>query len=260
MFSVIGEFFRGVGLFFRGFTTWATSPGLMALGAIPALIVGLVFLGALVGVMAWAPGAVEWATPFAGQWDEGWRVTLRVALSIALIAGTVALGVMTFAAITLTVAAPFIDRISELTERRLGGIENRIDETVWTSIKRGVRDGLVLIGTGIVTGLIVTVVGLIPIIGGVLGWTTGAFVGGRALAIELTGTPGDARGITLRERQRMLGERRPLALGFGVCAYLMFLVPGGAVVGTPAAAVGGTLLLRELVGEPTRAADSASGS
>lgn len=243
---------RGVGLFFRGFTMWARNPGIMLLGAVPALIVGLVFLGLLIGMLFWAPGLATWATPFAEAWDPAWREPVRALVAVAIFTGVVAVGVMTFAGVTLAVAAPFIERISQLTERSLGGIREPVDEPFWRSVRRGVRDAAVLIGTGLFTGLLVFVIGLIPVVGGVLGWIVGALVGGRALAVDLTGTPGDARGISLRDRQRLIAKRRALSLGFGACVYLAFLIPGGAVLGTPVAAVGGTLLLRELVGEPTR--------
>ena len=252
------EFFLGVSLFFRGFSLWAADPGLMVLGAIPALIVGLVLVAWIVGLAVVAPALAEWLTPFAEGWDGPWTAVLRIALTIAIVAAGVFLGVMTYAAVTLTVSEPFRERISQLTERRFGGIAAPVETPFWRGVARGIGDGLKLFATGLVTSLLVFVIGLIPVVGGVLGWTTGAFVGGRALAIELTGTPGDARGIPLVERQRLLARRRAVALGFGVCCYLMFLIPGGAVIGTPAATAGGTLLLRELLGEPTREADAPS--
>ena len=256
MSTAIREFVHGVSLYLRGFRMWARSPGLMALGAVPALVVGLVFLGMLVGALFWAPGVAAWLTPFAEAWEPAVRDATRVVVAIALVAAVVAVGVMTFAGVTLAVAAPFVERISQLTERRLGGVREPVEEPFWRAVRRGVGDGLTLIGIGVLTGALVFLLGLIPVVGGVLGWVTGALVGGRALAVDLTGTAGDARGIPLRERRRLLGRRRALSLGFGVCAYLTFLVPGGAVIGTPAVAVGGTLLLRELVGEPTSERDA----
>ncbi|MGO2110294.1 MAG: EI24 domain-containing protein [Pseudoclavibacter sp.] len=256
MTSTIREFFRGVGLYLRGFKIWASDPGVMLLGAIPALIVGLFFLTAVIALAFAAPGIAEWATPFADPWDEVWRTGLRIVVAVAIVAAAVAIGVMTFAAVTLAVASPFTDRISRVTEQRMGNAPEPIDEPVWRAIRRGVGDGLVLVGTGLVNGVLAFLLGLIPVIGGVLGWTTGALLGGRALAIELTGTPGDARDMPIGERQRLLASRRALTLGFGVCAYLTFLIPGGAVIGTPALTAGGTLLLRELVGEPTTVTDA----
>lgn len=93
--------------------------------------------------------------------------------------------------------------------------------------------------------------GFVPVVGQVVGLIVGALVGGRALALELTGFAGDARGLSLAERRRLLGEHRAVSLGFGVAVYLAFLIPGGAVVATPAATAGATLLLRALRGEPT---------
>lgn len=248
---VVREFLLGIGLFFRGFGTWFRNPRLMLLGAIPGFVVGLFFLAGVITLAIMSGSIAAWATPFAQEWDPFWRDALRVVVAVALVAASVAVAVLTFAAVTLAVAAPFTDRISRETDRRLGGAPEPVDEPVLRAVRRGIFDGLVLIGTGLLTGVIVFLVGLIPLVGGPIGWMLGGLLGGRALAIELTGTPGDARGIPLADRQRMLAERRALALGFGVCAYVMFLIPGGAVVGTPAATAGGTLLMRELMGQPT---------
>ena len=49
----------------------------------------------------------------------------------------------------------------------------------------------------------------------------------------------------MRERRRMLGARRTTTLGFGVVAYLLFLIPFGAVLVMPAAVAGATMLARD---------------
>ncbi|RRJ87259.1 hypothetical protein EG850_05455 [Gulosibacter macacae] len=249
---MIREFFGGVALFFRGFGMWARRPGMMAIGAIPALIVSVLYFTAVIILAINATRIAEWATPFADNWADPATTLVRVLVAVAVVAAGVALGVFTFAAVTLAVAGPFNERISQRTERELGGLAIMPDETFWQGFRRGLGDAARLIGTGILTALLVFLLGLIPVVGSVLGWIAGAFFGGRALAIELTGTPGDARRIPLKQREKMLATRRARSLGFGVCAYLMFLIPLGAVVGTPAAAVGGTLLMRDLLGEPTR--------
>ncbi|KAB1650119.1 EI24 domain-containing protein [Pseudoclavibacter endophyticus] len=248
----MSDFFLGLRLFVRGFGMWGRSPRLMALGAIPGLIVSAVYLAAIVTLAVFVPGIAEWATPFADEWDAVWRDGVRVLVGVAIVAAAIAVGALTFAAVTLTVASPFSEQIARLTDRRLGAAPEGADERFWTALGRGIGDGVVLVGTALLSGVAVFLLGLIPLVGGVLGWTTGAVLGGRALAIELTGTPGDDRGLTLTQRQRLLASRRALSLGFGIGAYLSFLVPGGAVVATPALSAGGVLLLRELVGEPTQ--------
>ena len=52
----------------RGLGTWRRRPGLMLLGAVPALLVALVVLGALVALLVNLGDLVAWATPFADAW------------------------------------------------------------------------------------------------------------------------------------------------------------------------------------------------
>lgn len=248
----LSELLAGAGILLRGFATWSRDPGLMLLGAVPALLVGLVMLGLLILLAFQVGGWATALTPFADGWDRVWSDVLRTALALGLLVGAVVLCVLTFAAITLTVGEPFYERISRSVEARLGGVEGRGTELgLWRSVGKALRDAVALIGMAVGTALIVFLVGLIPLVGTLLGLVAGALLGGRALARELTGIAGDARGMTLAERRSLLAEHRWRSLGFGMVAYLMLLVPGLAVVATPAAIVGGTLLVRDLRGEPT---------
>ncbi|WP_405216660.1 EI24 domain-containing protein [Agrococcus sp. Ld7] len=254
----ISELLAGAGLFLRGFGTWAKSPGLMALGAVPALIVGSLMLALVIFLGFQVGGWAEAMTPFADAWDAQWSGVLRLALGLGLLVGVVVLCVLTFAAVTLAVGDPFYERISRSVEDSLGGLPAREEPGFWTSLGKGLRDAAVLIGMAIGTGMMVFVVGLIPVVGTVVGIALGAILGGRALARELTGHAGDARGMSLAERRALLRTRPWRTLGFGIVTYLLLLVPGVAVVATPVAIVGATLLVRDLRGEPTAAPRAAS--
>lgn len=247
----ISELFAGAGLFLRGFGTWAKSPGLMALGAVPALIVGALMLAAVIFLSFQVGGWAAAITPFADSWDAVWSELLRTALSLGILVGVIVLCVLTFAALTLTLGDPFYERISRSVERRLGGVPQAAEPGFWASVGKGVRDAAVLIGMAIGTALLVFVVGLIPLVGTALGLTLGAILGGRTLARELTGHAGDARGLSLAERRALLRTRPWRSMGFGIVAYLLLLIPGVAVIATPVAIVGATLLVRDLRGEPT---------
>jgi CysZ protein len=95
------------------------------------------------------------------------------------------------------------------------------------------------------------VIGLVPAVGTLLAAVVAAVGGGRIILTELTATPCDARGMTLGERRLLLRRHRWRALGFSLPTYLLFLVPGVAVLLMPAAVAGATMLARDLVGEPT---------
>jgi CysZ protein len=257
--AILRDLAHGARLFGRGFGAWVRSPRAMLLGAIPPLIVGAVFVGVLVLVLTGVGDAVTALTPFADGWSESWASTARLLLSIAVVGAVVALGVVLFAAVTLLVGDPFYERIWRGVENELGGVPDERETGFWRSLGRSLRDSGVLVATSLGIGIVLVLLGFVPIIGSIIGLVAGALVGGRALALELTGFAGDARGMTLGERRRLLGGNRAVSLGFGIAVYLAFLIPGGAVVATPAATAGATLLLRTLRGESTERVATAAG-
>ncbi|QHC65863.1 hypothetical protein GSU68_04200 [Rathayibacter sp. VKM Ac-2759] len=249
--AILRDLALGARLFGRGFGAWGRSPRAMLLGAIPPLIVGAVFVAVLVLVITRIDGVVVALTPFLDGWSHAAASTARLLLAIAAVGALVALGVVLFAAVTLLVGDPFYERIWRGVEDELGGVPDEHETGFWRGLGRGVRDSGVLVATSLALGVVLVLLGFVPVVGQIVGLIAGALVGGRALALELTGFAGDARGMSLGERRRLLGEHRAVSLGFGIAVYLAFLVPGGAVVATPAATAGATLLLRTLRGEST---------
>lgn len=238
------EFLQGVGDLGRGFRLWGTSPRLMLLGALPALIVSLIWVGLLVALVTSIDGIAAWATGFADAWSAPLRAAVRVGAGLALLVLAVGVGALAFTAVVLTVGDPFYERISRRVEERLGEAPEERDEPVLRGLLRAAGDGAVLLLVSVVVGLLSFLLGLVPLVGPALGVAFGAVVGGWFLAVELTGTPFEARGLRLRERRRTLGASRARALGFGVATWLLFLVPFGAVVAMPAAVGGATVLTR----------------
>ena len=91
-------------------------------------------------------------------------------------------------------------------------------------------------------------IGLIPFVGGVLGFVTGVLLTGWLLADELTSRALSARGLDRRARRELLRTNRARALGFGVPTQLCFLVPLGAVAVMPAAVAGSALWAHAALG------------
>ena len=241
---MIRSFFTGVGFFGRGLGTWLSRPGLMLLGAVPAAIVGAVYVTGIVLLVINSPAIADWATPFADRWDEPWRQITRAAASVALVGLGVLLVVFTYTAITLAVGDPFYERIWRATERSQGDEPGEPAGGFWGQLVRGILNALRLLALALAIGVLLFAVGLIPVAGQIIGPVLGALFGGWVLALELTGFAFDARDVPLRERRRMLGADRARTLGFGVASYLVFLIPLGAVVAMPAAVAGATLLAR----------------
>ncbi len=246
---MVSEFFAGVGVFVRGLGAWASRPRLMLIGAVPALLVGAVYLAGLVVLAVNSPALADWATPFADDWNEPWRSITRVSAAVALVAGGVLLVVFTYTALTLAVGDPFYERIWRDTEEREGGTPPEPEGGFWRLLIRGIATALRVLLLSAVIALGLFVVGLIPFDGTVASAVLAAVFGGWVLALELTGFAFDSRGVRLRDIRRMLGARRVHTLGFGVAVYLVFLIPLGAVFAMPAAVVGATRLAREALAD-----------
>lgn len=242
----------GVGDLLKGFRVWGTSPRLMLLGAVPAVLVGIVFVAILIGVIVAMPGIVTAVTPFAQGWGAFAREAFRALVQVALFLLAAVLLVLAYTAVTLAVGDPFYERIVRRVEERAGGAPPERDEPVWRGIRRAVAEGLRLFLAGTVLALVLFAIGFVPVVGAVLAAVLGALVGGWLLAVELTGTAFEARGHSLSDRRRALRARRPRVVAFGAVVYLLFLVPFAAVLTMPAAVAGATLLAREVLGEGTR--------
>lgn len=241
--GVVRSFFAGVGILGRGFRTYATSPRLMWLGVLPALIVGLVFLAAVIVLAINFDVLVTAITPFARGWE--FEPLVRIAAGLAVFALSILLIVYTYAAITLAVGDPFYERIWHAVESRLGDGPPEQKEGFWKSLGRGLGNGIQLFLATVLVSVLVLVLGFIPVVGQIVAPVLGAFFAGWFLTLELTGFAFDARGLRLRDRRRLLGARRARTLGFGVATYLLFLVPFAAIFVMPAAVAGATFLARE---------------
>lgn len=248
--AVIGDFFGGVGLLGRGLRLWGTSPRLMLLGAVPALVVGAVFVTAVVAVGFVADDVARAVTPFADDWDEWSRTLVRVGGGLAVAALAVLLAVVAFTAVTLLVGDPFYERIWRRVEEHEGDPPADVDRGFWRGLARSAGDSVRLLLATAVVGVLLFVGGFVPVLGQTVVPVVGALTGGWFLAVELTGYAFDARGRSLAERRRMLAAHRARTLGLGTATYLLFFVPLGAVLVMPAAVAAATLLAREVTAGP----------
>lgn len=253
--SVVREFLAGVALLGAGLRVWVTSPRLMLLGALPAVLVGLLFAA---GLVVWAlrvdDVAAALTAPLAGR-PEWLRVTADGLVQLVLAAGAVLVAVLAFTATTLAVGDPFYERIWRRVETDRGGLDGEVERGVVAGLLRAVGDLLRVLAVTAPVALALALGGLVPVLGQVVVPVLAALTGGWFLVVELTGWAFDARGLTLRQRRRVLARRRARSVGLGTATYLAFLVPLGAVVAMPAAVVAATLLARDALREdPTTAA------
>jgi CysZ protein len=244
------DFFTGMGFLARGLGMYARSPKIMLMGLLPAVLSGLLLVGAFVAMIYLVDDVVRWATPFADNWSEAMRDTIRFVAMFAVAAVWVVVSVLLFAALTLAIGQPFYEAISKRVEDQLGGAPGEMDVSFWRSLPRSIVDSVRLLILAAAFGILIFAIGLIPVAGQVIGPILGAFLGGWVLALELSGVPFERRGMRFTQRRRALRQRRGMALGFGVATFVCFLIPFGAVLVMPAAVVGATLLSRRVLGLP----------
>ncbi|WP_410814482.1 EI24 domain-containing protein [Micromonospora sp. 067-2] len=248
--GVVGRFFAGVRLLLRGFGLYVRSPRLMLLGIVPALISGVLFVGAIAALVYFVDDIAALVTPFADGWSTTARSLVRVIAGLAVLGLGGLLGVVTFTAVTLVIGDPFYEKISERVEERLGGTPGAVEVPFWSSLRRSLADSVRLVALSALVGIPLFVAGFIPVVGQTVVPVIGAAVGGWFLAVELVGAPFYRRGMRLPQRRSILKADRPTALGFGVAVFLCFLIPLGAVLVMPAAVAGATLLARRSLGQP----------
>jgi CysZ protein len=248
------EFVGGVALLGRGFAYWRRRPGLMALGLIPAAIVGILFLSAIVALAYFLPGITVAITPFAEGWPGLWATVLRATIGTAMVGASLVLVAVSFTAVTLIVGEPFYERIWRAVEADLGEADAAIDADY--GFWRSVRDGLVLFVRGIAIAILAALVGLIPAVGGVLATVFAVTLTGWLIADELSSRALSARGIDWTDRRALMRRNRGRILGFGVATQLCFMIPLGAVATMPAAVAGATHLARSLLNPDPAPANS----
>ena len=177
------------------------------------------------------------ATWFAGNWSPDARRAVRLLAAVAVAGVAIVVAVLTFTALTLTIGDPFYETISKHVDDLYGGAG--ATEAPWArALMRNLVDSVRLVLLSLVTSAGTFCVGLIPVLGQLALPVLGALIGGWLLAVEISGVPFNRRGHRLRERRRLLRANWPLALGFGVPVFLLFLIPLVAIVVMPGAVAG----------------------
>lgn len=237
------EFFRGVGFYWRGFRTWSSDPGLMAIGLLPGLITVWVFVMAFVALVWWLDPVANWiADRVVG--DGGAHALIAVAAGLGIVGATVLVVVYGFVSVTSVIGQPFFEHLSHSVDDRLGPVTPGPDWPWWRNAFRGVGEGLRISLVTVPMSLALVLLGLVPLIGTVIAWTLGALVGGWFVALEFSAIPFERRGLLLRDRRRILGAYRARTLGFGAMAFVMAAFAPVGVLMMPSAVAGGTLLAR----------------
>jgi CysZ protein len=225
----------------------ARRPGLLLLGLIPAVISSLLLVAALVAVIGFIGPETRAVTWFARDWSGEARGVVEVLAGIAIIGVAGMVAIVGYTGLTLAIGDPFYERISQRVEADLGGVPDPLESSWWRGAARGAGDALRLTVFAALAGLLLFVLGFLPVVGQTVVPGIGALVGGWALAVELTEAPFARRGMWLQQRRRILRQHRCLVLGFGTAVFVCFLIPLGAIIVMPAAVAGATMLTRRVL-------------
>jgi CysZ protein len=234
---------RGIALFFR-------RPGLWLLGMTPvAISAGLVVI--LAFVLAFLlDDFTAWVTPFADAWPLWIRGAVRISIGIAVVAAVLLAIVVTFAEVTNIVGQPFFEIISDRIEKERGNAPAG-DPDWWRNLPSATAESIVTFSVYLCCVVPLFVLSFIPVVGQFVIPVIGAIVSGWFLSLEILQIPLERRGHDLGGRVRFHRDARHKheVLGFGIAAFLLFLIPLANVIAMPGAIVGGTLLVRRLSGD-----------
>jgi uncharacterized protein involved in cysteine biosynthesis len=177
-----------------------------------------------------------------------WSEELASMVSSSPVLGSFFLGIMTVVGgvVLFLIAQPlllsvFSDSLSERVERDVVGSAHTVP--FLTSTGRALVHGLlklVLYGIALVVGL-----GLTAVTGG-LGSLIGVVLGGLSLAYDGFDYPLARRGVSFGGKWAFLARNPGLALGYGIGATVLYLIPFAVFVASPFAAVGATLAYIEI--------------
>ena len=223
---------RGIGMFLG-------TPGVRLLGIVPVLLAALLVLSLLGLLVVYLDELAGTLTPFADRWDESSRTLVRVGTGLVLLLGSTAVLVVSFTVIAQIIGQPFYERISDRIEHRLGEPPAGADAPWWRTFPRASLESALLLVMTLACTAPLFVLGLFPVFGQTVVPVLQALVAGFFLAVELLAIPLERRGLHLAGRLRFVWRHRAQTLGFGITAFLLFLVPLMAVLAMPGAVVGG---------------------
>jgi CysZ protein len=246
----VRDFFTGVRYFGRGFGMLARRPKLLLIGMLPAVLTTAILVGGMIALIANLGHVAALVTPFANDWSGGGRLFTRIAAGVALVGVAVLLGLVGFTAVTLFVGGPFYERIAERIEDELGITEGHVDLPWWKQLLSGARDGIRVLLRSLMVTIPLFLAGFLPVVGQSVVPVLVVLVTAWFMALEVVAVPFYRRGIGLRNRTAMLRRRRALAVGLGLPAVLLCMIPLLAIVVMPAAFAGGVLVAQDVLGVP----------
>lgn len=261
MVNLLTEAIAGAAHLLQGARILARRPRLFLLGAVPPLIMSVIFTGLLVVLIAKLGAVVDAITPFADGWSAALRTTIDVLAGAGVLGVTLLIMIISFSTLTLALGSPVYDLISEAVDQEISG-ELPSSGASWVgSVSRSLAQSVVLISISLAAAPLLFLAQFVPVLGQTVVPVVSACFGGWMVCFELLGPSFERRGLPrLAQRRSAMRRRRWRCLGFSVPCFLLLAVPFLAVVIFPAATAGGVLLTRELLAPSAGGADDSAGA
>lgn len=248
---MITEAAGGAALLGKGLRFLIQRPRLFWLGAVPPLIMSVVFAVLLVLLVSRLAEIGDAITPFADGWGAAARSTVQVLAALGVLGATLLVMIISFSTLTMALGAPVYDKISEAVDTELSGGLPDTGESWRSSLPRALRQSVVLIAISVAAAAPLFLAQFVPVVGQTVIPVVSACFGGWMLCFELVGPSFERRGLpALAQRRAAMQRRRWRVLGFSVPCFLLLAIPFVAVVVFPVATAGGVFLTRELLVSP----------
>jgi CysZ protein len=245
---MITEAVGGAALLLRGLRFLTGRPRLFWLGAVPPLIMSVVFAVLLVLLVRRLDAIGDFLTPFADDWSAGAGALVQVLASLGVLGATLLVMIISFSTLTMALGAPVYDKISEAVDAEVSGGLPDTAEPWSSSLPRALRQSAGLIAISVAAALPLFLGQFVPVVGQTVIPVVSACFGGWMLCFELIGPSFERRRLpTLAQRRAAMQRRRWRVLGFSVPCFLLLAIPFVAVVVFPVATAGGVFLTRELL-------------
>ncbi len=232
--GIVYDFVAGGRFFFAGLGMLIRHPALLGLSLVPiaatvAMLAALAIGGGL--LVGWFLSTWLLSPLFGESFAEELRPYLQV---VSALFG-VLLGYFLYLPLARVLLAPFAEAISRKAHQLGTGGAYAGGQNAWRAMLDGGKMAalhLLVGGASILLGLALPPVG-VPV---------GVLIAVILCSLDLLDVPLSARGRPFGEKLRVVFRNKPLALGFGVAAYVMLLIPIVNLLALPVGVIGATLL------------------
>lgn len=230
------------------------SPKMMALAAVPAVISLIILLGLIVLSVGYGDDMLRllWSPP--SEPESWWMWTFSVLHVITEWLARlvfIALSVVFTFFLSLVVAEPFVDLLSETTEERLGSLGEAAPFRIaglLVELRAALGDVSLDVGVLLLLQIPIFALLLIPFVGGFLHVVVQSVIGAFFTGLEITSSALGRRGFHGRQRWRILLSHEAEVLGIGSGVLIIMFVPLAQLLTFPIAVVAGTIAVVEIEG------------